>query len=314
MHKPHRRGRKKRHGSPLTAVEATAAMRTLAAVRKTEKWNEAETRRRAFNAVDLPKIQNLPRSEVDKAEFDFDIGTFKKVINVDLSLNDHHKWGIFLWMREYYGNDLKKRILEETLKQKEKLLHSFNKLLGFDELNTEIASAIKGHYDLYRPLYSSPDKILVQRFVVSTKESIFDCSLSGTYETSPGRTITDRFVGKIVPQGERVAAVLRIPNNFKGMMILHFDDLDIASGGDEVQTMGGLMMTAIGNGRSSAWPIYARRVHEEEVITHAIITQADFHLIPDDAVEAMQRGAVHWNSKHYGQRTNHRAASSNPSP
>lgn len=300
MRQPRQAGRKPKHPNPLSNVHAVAAMSVLNKIRKDNGWSESETIRQVADAALSPKIQELDPEELGYAQFDFDPVTFKKVTSEDVKLNENNKWGIYLWMREYYGNDLKISVMEETLRQKEQLIHSFNKLFGYDELNTDIAGAIGGHYNLYRPFYSDPhERIIVQRLIVGEGDSIFNCTITGEYEVSPNDFVRDEFKGKIIPQGDRVAAVLRIPNNFRGSMSIQFDELDINSGGSEVKSMSGLMVTTIGNARSSAWPILADRVKADEPINHPIISRSEFGSIPAKVLEALDRGSVHWNAKHY---------------
>lgn len=295
-----RRGRKRKHPNPLSDIDAMAAMRVLNEVRVRENWSEAEAKRRFEDVVNQDRIVALGDDELENAEFDIDPATFKKIVNNDIRINDSHKWGIFLWMREYFSNELEAKKLEELLRQKEKLLHAFNQLLGFDELNHQIAQALVGSYDLYRPLYSNPyEEILIQRLVIGSEKSVFDCKLFGEHKTKTGAIEQDQFEGKIVPQGDRVAAVLRVPRNFKGSMIAHFDDLDTIRGGGEVRSMSGLVLTAIGNRRASAWPIFASRVEPNSPLEKSVIGRSAAHELPRQVIEALDRGAVHWSSTYY---------------
>jgi len=142
-------------------------------------------------------------------------------------------------------------------------------------------------------------KIFLQRLTVGDGTNVFDCKITGHYETAPGDVIDDLFVGKIVPQGERVAAVLRFPSEAKGSMLVHIDELNLVAGGTRVQTMSGLMITAIGAARSSAWPIFATRVDPASKIEQAVLSREDAKKLPPEVLEAMDRGAVHWKAEHY---------------
>jgi len=134
-----RRGRKKAHPQPLPDIDAVAAMLVFNEVKLRNRWSERRACDEIESAVDAPGIVILDDKEIAKAEFVFDLTTFRKVLNVDLSLNHYHKWAVYLWAEAKFEKELTARTIEEHLRQNETLLHSFNKLLGYDELNVDAA-------------------------------------------------------------------------------------------------------------------------------------------------------------------------------
>lgn len=275
-------------------------MRTFEKVRQKEGWDNRQALHRMINAADLQPILALPDEEVELAEFEIDAATFSKILIFDLTLNHRHRWGLFLWMRECYGDLLREEIAAETLYQRERSLEEFNKLMGFEGLDASAARAFQGYFNLYRPYYQDPsERIITQRLVIGSERSLFDCTLTGDYEGHRGRVVSDNFSGKVTPQNTHMFGLLRTPGRYHGSIIIHFDELDVNAGGALINAMKGVMITAIGNSRSSAWPFFAERVDNGAPIPFPIVARADFDKLPAAAVEAMRRGAVHWNPSHY---------------
>lgn len=301
-----KRGRKRSHPNPLPDIQAIAAIRALHRVMDKNKWSELQTRKEYEQIASSPAFSELDEKETNYAQFHFDADTFKKAASrnrdTNKSLNDYNKWGIYLWMREIYPEELKSALTDEAFWRREEELYAFHSLCGYKSLDTERALTLRGSYNLYRPAHFDPvDSILIQRFVVGGNDEteMFDCALTGEYEKLPGVVIDDKFTGKIAPQDSRAAAILPAPHNLGGWIIIHFDDIEINYAKKEAISMSGLMVTALGNGRSSAWPLYAERVNPGEPISNPIILRSDFSTLPERIVEALDRGAVHWEAKHH---------------
>lgn len=294
------RGRKPPHPKPLPDVEALAAMRTFEQVRHKERWDSREALKQMREAPSREEMANLSLEELDLAEFEIDPATFSKVLICNVSLNHKHKWAVFLWMRQCYGALLHEILANEQVHQKERSLAEWNNLLGNGRLHPKKLAAFQGSFNLIRPYYQDPARYLItQRLIIGSKDSLFDCVLSSDFEDHQGYTVNDHFTGKVVPHGFGMLGMLTTPDPVNGIVVAHFDEIDDHAGGRIVNVMKGIMITAIGRSSSSAWPFYARRAEKDSPIPFPFVGKSDFDKLPAAAVEAMRRGAVHWNPAHY---------------
>jgi hypothetical protein len=292
-------GRTVKHPNPLSEVDAYAALHLMVRIVEQKQWTVTQVQNMLPEFLAKEEFSNISQDQAMYASGDADFKTIKSAIKGNKLPNDWLVWAFFLFLKENYGNELRDQQIGEQLERKENLVKSLKELLGYDSvLDADVIKCLRGCYELYRPFHLDPmKKIMISRLEIGD-DGDFSCKLTDAYLTRAGKPQSDIFVGKIVPHGAKMMAIVTSTVALKASFVLHFDNIDANLERGIVQEMSGIVLTSVGQSPASAWPIYASRT-DKNAFEPRVIDGHEYHSLPEPLQESMDRGAVHWHYKHF---------------
>jgi hypothetical protein len=297
-------GRKHQVGEVIPIWQQRAAIAALAQVRIDKKWTlngcVAALQQAEEETAILCKRSNDKRNAFVKLkpEFDADDNTIGRVLKNHIPSNQLTN-AIYLWMATSYKSVYDPLEEQERARETEKDVSAIRLLLGHsNELNLAKAKDFAGTYRLFRPSHNDPnDVIMVTKFVIgkdalSAGESDFSCSYESEYVEDGKETATEA-VGKIIPHGQRLLAVLTTLG--KGNFFILFDRAYRETDASSFQSMGGIMMAAVTDGPASAWPVFAARVDDPRAeFEYSQYDASELTSLPRSVWNRLRRGAIYW--------------------
>lgn len=302
-----RKGRRSKHPNPLPDIDEHATLLAIDEIYRQKEWGPSDIRRSLNDFFGRKNYNNITAKELENADFGISDSSVSRFIRKEIKLNGFNLWAIFLFVKEDYGKILSDKQIGEQLNRKETLVKALRRALGYtNDVNLDNIRSMQGTYKLYRPaFFDTNNHILVHSFKIGedigNEASFFDCELSGVFIDNNGVERENRFVGKVAPHGKNVMAILTSPTPRKSNVVLHFDFLDSDTSENVIKALNGIALTAVGDVRASAWPIYALRLSNDDKkdFQPSIIPAHQYSTLPKSVQEALARGAVHWNEAHF---------------
>lgn len=292
-------GRHKRHPQPIGVAERAAALSALRHLTNKKRVKQVDIVNNIFALQDEKSLKYVDRSLFINCSFAIDESILSRAKNGVTELDDGHSWALYLWLKEKHNDLIEEKLVEETLNHKEKLVTSFNELVG-GTVDLKGLETLKGAYQLFRPSFQVPDKeLMLSIFTVGSANSDFDCTMVTSFPDDFDELVTETVHGKIVPHERTLTCFMSAPKS-RSTFVISFHKIQRAN--DEsghVSYMNGVMLAASGPHPSSAWPVYARHFKPGAEPTTTILSGDQLADLPRAVRESLSRGIVHWDKQYF---------------
>lgn len=226
-----------------------------------------------------------------------DAQALSKIIARGFSKNQEEAKAFYLYFTKHYPNLLEKEIKKEKMKKEEVLVKSAHvHFSGALLKDMTVAERLRGEYQLYRRSPFDPDDTFFACKFSIGGDSDFDCR----FETSDNNGDSEATIvaaGKLVPLSNNTNRFIALfaAADGAGQFIFQFDQVTVYP--TKRKVLQGIVMSAFGPSRSSAWPVYAVSSPTGAAPVIRKFGIDELQNMPADIREELDRGAVLWNEK-----------------